>query len=175
MQIRGLTQSQVENVIERTMNNSQAAEYLKISRHTWKRYASMYYHKVHTDMTLYEYHRDLSHKEKGIPKYVTNNRKGKYKLEDILAGKHPEYRVNNLKKRLLHNNVFPECCNHCGYDERRLSDYSIPLLLHYKDNNLTNHRKENLEFLCYNCFYIMVDTIRTIKKCHVEDNDIYLK
>jgi hypothetical protein len=172
--IRGLTQSQVENVIERTTNNSQAAEYLKITRHTWKKYASLYYHRVHTDMTLYEYHRNLSYKEKGVPKYEYTNKNGKYKLEDILEGKHPEYTVNNLKRRLLNNNIFPEQCNYCGYDERRMSDYTVPLLLHYKDNNLTNHRKENLEFLCYNCFYIMVDTIRTVQRCHVVNDDAYL-
>lgn len=171
-----LTQSQIENVIERTRNNVEAAEYLGISKDTWKKYATMYYHRERTDVNLYEYHKYYSWKDKGIPQYIINknNKKGSYHLQAILNGEHPEYRPANLRKRLINNAILKECCNQCGYDERRISDYSIPLILHYKDNNTTNHRLENLELLCYNCFYILVGDFKSsIKKMKEQSDSAY--
>ena len=40
----------------------------------------------------------------------------------------------------------------------------MPLLLHFKDNNKKNYRKENTELLCYNCFYLFIGDIFTNKQ-----------
>ena len=45
-----------------------------------------------------------------------------------------------------------ECCS-CGYCTRRVSDYTVPLLLDWIDGDRTNHKRENLRLLCYNCYY----------------------
>lgn len=155
-----LTRQQVLNVIERTRNNKEAWEYLGISRPTWKKYAELYYHEDYDDMTLYEYHKFQSAKDKGIANRV-NTKVPRYDLRAILRGEHPEYKSNNLKRRIINNGVLLEKCNNCGYDERRLSDYTVPLILHYKDDNLKNHKLENLEFLCYNCFYVLVGDFKS--------------
>jgi hypothetical protein len=51
-----------------------------------------------------------------------------------------------------------ECCN-CHMKERRVLDYKMPLLLHFKDKNKKNYRIENLELLCYNCFFLTVGDV----------------
>ena len=43
----------------------------------------------------------------------------------------------------------------------RVLDYKIPLLLHFKDKNKKNYRKENIEFLCYNCYYLLIGDVFT--------------
>ena len=94
-----------------------------------------------------------------------NVNQGKYSLSDILAGKHPKYPVFLLKKRLINNShkkeiEFPHCCHNCGYGEKRVTDGTIPLILDHKDDNWTNHLKENLRFLCYNCFHNLRGNLR---------------
>ena len=52
-----------------------------------------------------------------------------------------------------------EECSNCGFKERRVVDYKIPLILHFKDKNKQNYRKENIELLCYNCYFLTVGDI----------------
>jgi hypothetical protein len=40
----------------------------------------------------------------------------------------------------------------------------MPLLLHFKDKNKKNYRRENIELLCYNCFYLFIGDIFTNKQ-----------
>jgi hypothetical protein len=47
----------------------------------------------------------------------------------------------------------PEECACCGYAERRITDDTVPLLLDHMDGDETNHRIENLQMLCLNCYY----------------------
>ena len=70
-----------------------------------------------------------------------------------------------LKYRLITEGHLLEECNMCKFNERRVSDYKMPLLLNFKDNNKKNYRKENIELLCYNhyflnCRYIFTDKQR---------------
>mgnify|MGYP000680750988 CR=1 FL=1 len=52
-----------------------------------------------------------------------------------------------------------------------LLDYKIPLLLHFKDKNKKNYRKENIEFLCYNCFYLTIGDVFDNKQIEgIEDH-----
>jgi len=88
-----------------------------------------------------------------------NVKKGKYAMEDILEGAYPEYPVSNLKKRIITNAILEEKCDNCNFCERRVTDYTIPLLLDHMDGDRTNHRRWNLRLLCYNCYYLMVGNI----------------
>ena len=89
-----------------------------------------------------------------LPRRTTKPRlRGHYGLLDILEGKYPKYPHSRLKVRLLKNAIFEEKCDSCGYCERRVSDYSVPLLLDWIDGDRTNHKRENLRLLCYNCYY----------------------
>ena len=47
-----------------------------------------------------------------------------------------------------------EECALCSFNERRVSDYKIPLLLNFKDNNPLHYNLGNIRFLCYNCYFL---------------------
>ena len=51
----------------------------------------------------------------------------------------------------------------CGFHERRVIDYRMPLLLNHKDRNKKNFKLDNIELLCYNCFYLTVSNILNAK------------
>ena len=40
----------------------------------------------------------------------------------------------------------------------------MPLILHFKDKNKKNYRQENIELLCYNCYFIYQGDIFTDKQ-----------
>ena len=54
---------------------------------------------------------------------------------------------------------FVEKCNICGLDERRVIDYKVPLLLHFKDGIKKHYVHDNLELLCYNCYFYRVGDV----------------
>ena len=86
-------------------------------------------------------------------------------LNDILDGKHPKYPVFLLKKRLINNShkpelEFPHECHNCGYNEKRVTDGTIPLILDHMDDDWTNHKRDNIRFLCYNCFHNLRGNLR---------------
>ena len=73
-----------------------------------------------------------------------------------MSGNHPTYPVWKLRNRILALGILPEKCSCCGYEERRVSDDTVPLLLDHEDGDTTNHRIENLRILCLNCYYQQV-------------------
>ena len=52
-----------------------------------------------------------------------------------------------------------EKCECCGFEERRITDYTIPLLLTPIDGDKTNYNLDNLQVVCYNCFYLTVGNL----------------
>ena len=91
-------------------------------------------------------------------------------LDDILLGKHPTYSREKLLRRLLVNNYFPEQCCNCGFCQKRPSDLRTPLVLNTINGNKTDYRLENLEVLCYNCYFINVGNlgVKELRGNHVE-------
>jgi hypothetical protein len=82
---------------------------------------------------------------------------GENALDKILAGEgKPDYPIARLKRRLITSGYFAEECTCCGFDEKRATDGKVPLLLDFLDNDWQNHKLENLRFLCYNCFFLLV-------------------
>jgi hypothetical protein len=72
-----------------------------------------------------------------------------FKLEDILAGKHPQYPTPKLSKRLVSAGLLKYECSSCGL--RDWLGKPISLELNHKDGNGYNHALSNLELLCPNC------------------------
>ena len=137
-----------------TKSNMAAARYLHVSYQHYKRYAKMY--------KLFENHKNQS--GKGIPKFL----KGKGKepaLLDIIEGRvsAAHFTPAKIKYRLIEAGYLLEQCSMCGFQERRVLDYKMPLLLHFKDNNKSNYSKENIELLCYNHYFLTVGNIFTDK------------
>lgn len=155
-----LTEAQLRYAMKNSKSNSAAARFLNISLTTYQKYAKLYIDEE-TGKTLWDVHKNQ--KGKGVKKPY-NVGKGKYALEDILDGKYPEYSVHLLKKRLINNadklENFPHECHSCGYNEKRLSDGTIPLVLDHIDEDWKNHKRENLRFLCYNCFHNLRGNLR---------------
>ena len=148
-----ISESEIRYAMENTKSCAQAARFLKISYEAFRKYAKMYTDSE-SGKTLFELHKNPH--GKGVPRVPKNPTKTQAKLENIFAGKHPNYNKHRLKDRLLRSGEFEECCSSCGFNERRVSDYTVPLLLDWIDGDTTNHAKKNLRFLCYNCYYLQV-------------------
>ena len=109
---------------------------------------------------------------KGIPKFLKGTGK-QPALIDIIEGRTnaASFSPEKIKYRLVSEGHLKEECNCCGFNERRVLDYKIPLLLHFKDKNKKNYRKENIEFLCYNCFYLTIGDVFDNKQIEgIEDH-----
>jgi|TARA_R110000744_G_scaffold9248_4_gene29831 hypothetical protein len=154
-----LSEKAIRYAMKNSKSNSGASRFLNISLTTYEKYSKRYIDEE-TGKTLWE----IQKNKRGLGiKKPYNITKGKYALKDILEGKYPEYSVHQLKRRLMNNADkvdFPCKCHNCGYDERRITDNKIPLVLDHIDDNWTNHIKENIRFLCYNCFHNLKGNIR---------------
>jgi len=137
-----------------TKSNMAAARYLHVSYQHYKRYAKMY--------KLFETHKNQS--GKGIPKFLKGQGK-EPALLDIIEGRvsAAHFTPAKIKYRLIEAGYLLEQCSMCGFQERRVLDYKMPLLLHFKDNNKSNYSKENIELLCYNHYFLTVGDIFTDK------------
>jgi len=145
-----IPESEIRYAMENTKSNAEAARFLKVSFTSYKKYAKMYTDRE-SGKTLYELHKNQF--GVGIPKNIARASKGVYSIDKILQGEHPNYPSWKLRNRLLALAILPEKCASCGYEERRVTDDTVPLLLDHMDGDDTNHRIENLQMLCLNCYY----------------------
>ena len=122
---------------------AQAAQRLNFHFNTFKRYAE--------EFGCY----CPNQGRKGIK---TGKKATRYKTEDILHGKYPEYQSNKLRIRLLEEGYKEHKCECCGLSE--WNGKPIPLELHHKDGNSHNHILSNLILLCLNC-HAQTDTFRS--------------
>jgi len=76
----------------------------------------------------------------------------KIPLADILEGKHPEYNVPSLHRRLIAEGGYARQCQHCLATQWR--DQPIPLDLHHANFVHRDHRRGNILLLCRNCHKI---------------------
>ena len=87
---------------------------------------------------------------------------------DILEGRVDisNYKPVEIKERLIHESLIKEECYCCEFNERRVIDYKVPLILNFKDNNKKNWKLENLEVLCYNCYFLNVGNVWSDNQLH---------
>lgn len=150
----------------KTKSNAAASRYLHVSYTHYKRYAKMY--------KLFEEHKNQS--GKGIPKFLKGGKK-EPALLDIIEGRTDasSFSPAKIKYRLIEAGYLSEQCLVCGFQERRVLDYKMPLLLHFKDNNKSNYSQKNIELLCYNHYFLLVGDVFTDKdvkqiESHTEHN-----
>jgi len=74
---------------------------------------------------------------------------GKFYLEDILNGNHPQYNTNWLKHRLFETEIKDNRCEECGINE--WNGKKIICELDHINGDSSDHRLENLRILCPNC------------------------
>jgi hypothetical protein len=162
-----LTEQQIRYAMSRSMSNRAAARVLNVNYYTYRHYARLYF-DVTAGKTLFELHKNEA--GKGIKKFFEDSREPK--LTDLLKEGMPleSYSIEKLKARLIFEGVLECKCNRCNFSELRVLDMKPPLLLNYKDGNKSNWTIANLEFLCYNCYFLYVgDLISKKQEKHVED------
>jgi len=154
-----LSKDQVVSAMNKTKSVRAAARYLNVSYIHMKKWMKFY--KNEDGITLFEAHKNQS--GKGIPKFLSNNgtKKKDPALLDVIEGRIDPAHFNpqKIKYRLLEEGYLKEECSNCGFQERRVTDYKIPLILHFKDKNKQHYRLENMEMLCYNCYFLMVGDV----------------
>jgi hypothetical protein len=154
-----LSKDQVVMAMNKTKSVRAAARYLNVSYIHMKKWMKLY--KNEDGISLFEAHKNQS--GKGIPKFLSNNgtRKKDPALLDVIEGRIDPAHFNpqKIKYRLIEEGYLKEECCNCGFHERRVSDYKIPLILHFKDNNKQHYRLENMEMLCYNCYFLMIGDV----------------
>tara|TARA_R100000900_G_scaffold6378_3_gene6638 strand:- start:394 stop:1038 length:645 start_codon:yes stop_codon:yes gene_type:complete len=147
--------------MNKTKSVKAAARYLNCSYHHLKRYMKLYKDEE-TGQTLFDKHKNQS--GKGIPKFLSS--KGKEPaLLDIIEGRvdASSFSPEKIKYKLISEGYLEEECSECGFKERRVTDYKVPLILNFKDKNKKNYNKENIHFLCYNCYFLHIDNVFTEK------------
>jgi len=150
----------IERAMRSTLSNRAASRFLGCSYQHYKMWAKRYTSNKDEYETLF--HEHLNPYGKGIPKHL--NVKGKEPpLIDILEGKMntASFSPDKIKFRLIAEGLLDEECTVCGFHERRVTDYKIPLLLHFKDKNKMNYQIVNLQLLCYNCFFLHIANVFT--------------
>jgi len=156
---RPLTKESIISAMDKTKSVRAAARYLNCSYQHIKKWMKLYVDS--NGVSLFDTHKNQS--GKGIPKFlsVSTINKKEPAILDIIEGRIDPSHFNpqKIKYRLITDGYLKdECCN-CGFHERRVSDYKSPLILHFKDNNKQHYRLDNMEMLCYNCYYLMVGDI----------------
>jgi len=161
---RPLTKESIISAMDKTKSVRAAARYLNCSYQHIKKWMKLYVDS--NGVSLFDTHKNQS--GKGIPKFlsVSTINKKEPAILDIIEGRIDPSHFNpqKIKYRLITDGYLKdECCN-CGFHERRVSDYKSPLILHFKDNNKQHYRLDNMEMLCYNCYYLMVGDLFTNKQ-----------
>lgn len=144
---RPLMESELRAAQSISKSENEVARKLGVAFVTYKKYALLY--------GIYGLVKNPA--GKGLIKPIKNEDSGKYPLSRILKNEFPNYATNRLKLRLLRCAKFEKKCNKCGFNEERISDHKVPLMLNYKDGNFKNKLEENLELICYNCFFLTVN------------------
>lgn len=162
-----LSESQIKYALENTNSIRQAAAWLHVNYLTFKKYARLYIDPI-TGKSLFALH--LSDKAKKAwetrlnPQLKDPTSKvrpmkmwKKATLEDIFAGKHPNYSRKILVQRMINDGLIAECCSHCGYNTRREVDFKIPLKLWFHNHDPKDLTQNNIRLLCFNCYFLIAN------------------
>ena len=152
-----LSKDMILSAMSRTKSNRAAARYLSVSFVHYKKYAKEYKDEA-SGLSLWEKHMNQS--GAGIPKFLSG-KSNEPSLKDIIEGNASPHSFTPQKikdRMIIEGYLLEECCN-CQMKERRVLDYKMPLILNFKDKNKKNYRIENLELLCYNCFFLTVGDV----------------
>jgi hypothetical protein len=162
-----LTKEQIQLAMRMTKSNKAAARYLNVSYIHYKGWAKQYV-EFEGGRSLFEIHKNQS--GKGIPKFWANHpdKKSQWDVLDIIEGRiaSVHFRPEDIKKKMLDEGYLKEECTICGFHDRRLTDYKMPLILDFKDNNPNHYNLGNIRFLCYNCFFINIGEVFNDKDIH---------
>lgn len=162
-----LTKEQILLAMKMTKSNRAAARYLNCSYIHYKKWAKHYF-EFEGGRTLFEIHKNQA--GKGIPKFLAGNsgRKSSWDVLDVIEGRiaASHFKPEEIKRKMIDEGYLKEECALCGFHERRVNDYKIPLILNFKDNNSNHYNLGNIRFLCYNCYFLNIGEIFNNKDIH---------
>jgi hypothetical protein len=167
-----LTKSQIETAMRYTKSIRAAAKYLGCSYQHLKPFMKAL--KVDesdpNSPTLFDAHKNQN--GKGIPKFLPNKRKEPMVKRIFEEGTgYESFTPSKIKARGIAEGYLKDECYTCGCNERRVTDYKTPTLLNFKDGNKSNYLLDNLEILCYNCYFLYVgDPLSPDQIRNIEDN-----
>lgn len=171
---KDLTKEMILLAMKNTRSNRAAARYLNVSYIHFKKWAKNYDSDELRDLndisqgfkSLFEKHKNSG--GVGIPKFMGGKagNADKFPILDIIEGRvsSDHFSPDAIKDAMIREGILREICCECGFCERRVSDYKMPLLLKFKDNNRRNYRPENCVLICYNCYFLFVDDVFSPKQ-----------
>jgi hypothetical protein len=162
---RPLGKEMILAAMNKTKSNRAASRYLNCSYQHYKKWAKFYEATDPQYPNLFDQHKNQS--GKGIPKFLSNgNPRKDFALLDIIEGRidPSSFNPNKIKYKLIQEGFIKEECSSCGFKEYRLLDYKMPLVMHFKDGNKQHYRLENIQMLCYNCYYLYQGDLFTSKQ-----------
>jgi hypothetical protein len=166
------SKAQIENAMRYTKSVRACAKYLGCSYQHLKPFMkALKVNEMDPDSpTLFDTHKNQN--GKGIPKHLPNRRREpNVKIIFTQGIGYESFTPTKIKIRGIAEGYLRDECYMCGCNERRITDYKTPTLLHFKDNNKSNYLKDNLEVLCYNCYFLYVaDPLTPDEVRHIEDN-----
>jgi len=127
----------IQKAIKENTSMTAAARSLNVTYPTFKKYAIMY-----------EIWNPLS-----VKKMKTHTRPNKW----AWSGKE-RHGTDPMIKHLIElskNPTINMCCANCDFKLERIYDYTMPLMIEYKDCNSNNIDVSNIEFYCYNCWFLL--------------------
>lgn len=156
-----LSKQQIQAAMNKTKSNRAAARYLGVSYIHYKKWAQNYDSETHEN--LFEQHKNQA--GKGIPKFLNGSVKQPAVL-DIIEGRvdPSHFTAAKIRDRMIGEGYLNDCCAGCGFNERRVLDYKVPLIMNFKDGNKKNYKLDNVELLCYNCYFLTVGDIFSDKQ-----------
>jgi len=156
-----LSKQQIQAAMNKTKSNRAAARYLGVSYIHYKKWAQNYDSETHEN--LFEQHKNQA--GKGIPKFLNGSVKQPAVL-DIIEGRvdSSHFSAVKIRERMIGEGFLEDCCASCNFNERRVLDYKVPLIMNFKDGNKKNYKLDNVELLCYNCYFLQVGDIFSDKQ-----------
>tara|TARA_R110000822_G_scaffold277912_1_gene399929 strand:+ start:201 stop:833 length:633 start_codon:yes stop_codon:yes gene_type:complete len=166
-----ITREQLLAAMKMTKSNMACARYLGVSYMHYSRHAKSYIDEE-TGKTLFDLHKNQS--GKGIRKFLGGKDPD---LKALMDGELyvKSYNLNRYKDRLIQEGYIEECCSSCSFNEQRVNDYKAPLLVHFKDKNKMNWKIENIELLCYNCYFLHIGDVFNSKQIKNIEEDSPVK
>ncbi len=140
---RPILKSEIEYAQQNCLSAAECSRFLGIAFSTYKRYAQLY--------GIYDDLKNMG--AKGTHKMHYSKRHAN--IQEIFDGKRPHYSWKLFRDRLIKEAIIDEVCMRCGFKERRITDFKVPLVLVPKDGDESNYSKENLDLICYNCSYLI--------------------
>jgi len=166
-----ITREQLLAAMKMTKSNMACARYLGISYMHYSRYAKSYIDEE-TGKTLFNLHKNQA--GRGIRKHLGGKDPD---LKALMDGELyvKSYNLNRYKDRLIQEGYIEECCSSCNFNEQRVQDYKVPLLIHFKDKNKQNWKVDNIELLCYNCYFLYIGDVFNEKQVKNIEEDAPVK